>query len=100
VVASSIDTRAGSANDGQVTRSSSEGTRDRADDAVTPGQLSAQSWRELSVAPVLVTALSVYGAPNTPAQARSQLAQVAEVLPPQVEALVTDQLTQRPEQGG
>jgi membrane protein len=102
-----------------VTRSSSEGTSARADDAVTPGQLSAQSWRELvrralghvvqarlpflsagvaffavlSVAPVLVTALSVYGALNTPAQARSQLARVAEVLPPQVEALVTDQLT-------
>lgn len=47
----------------------------------------------LSVAPVLVTALSVYGALNTPAQARSQLARVAEVLPPQVELLVTDQLT-------
>jgi membrane protein len=47
----------------------------------------------LSVAPVLVTALSVYGALNTPAQARSQLSQVAEVLPPQVELLVTDQLT-------
>lgn len=47
----------------------------------------------LSVAPVLVTALSVYGALNTPAQARSQLAGIAEVLPPQVELLVTDQLT-------
>lgn len=47
----------------------------------------------LSVAPVLVTALSVYGTLNTPAQARSQLARVAEVLPPQVELLVTDQLT-------
>lgn len=47
----------------------------------------------LSVAPVLVTALSVYGALNTPAQAKSQLARVAEVLPPQVELLVTDQLT-------
>lgn len=47
----------------------------------------------LSVAPVLVTALSVYGALNTPAEARSQLAGVAEVLPPQVELLVTDQLT-------
>ena len=45
----------------------------------------------LSVAPVLVTALSVYGALNTPAQARNQLARVAEVLPPQVELLVTDQ---------
>jgi membrane protein len=47
----------------------------------------------LSVAPVLVTALSVYGALNTPAQARSQLSGAAEMLPPQVELLVTDQLT-------
>ncbi|WP_228387775.1 MULTISPECIES: YihY/virulence factor BrkB family protein [unclassified Nocardioides] len=47
----------------------------------------------LSVAPMLVTALSVYGALNTPAQARSQLAQMAQVLPPQVHVLVTDQLT-------
>ncbi len=47
----------------------------------------------LSIAPVLVTALSVYGAINTPAQAREQLSQVAEVLPPQVESLVSDQLT-------
>jgi hypothetical protein len=35
----------------------------------------------LSIAPVLVTALSVYGAINTPTQAREQLAQVAEMLP-------------------
>ena len=89
------------------------------DDAVGPGQLPGTSWVELvrraavhvvearlpflsagvaffavlSVAPVLVTALSVYGALNTPAQARGQLARVAEVLPPQVELLVTDQLT-------
>ena len=87
--------------------------------AATPGQLSARSWRDLarraaghlvaarlpflsagvaffavlSVAPVMVTALSVYGALNTPAQARSQLSRMAEVLPPQVQALVTDQLT-------
>ena len=47
----------------------------------------------LSVAPVLVTALSVYGALNTPARARIQISRVAEVLPPQVELLVTDQLT-------
>jgi membrane protein len=90
-----------------------------ATNAAAPAQLSAQNWRELvrralshvvdarlpflsagvaffavlSVAPVLVTALSVYGALNTPDQARSQLARVAEVLPPQVQSLVTDQLT-------
>lgn len=47
----------------------------------------------LSIAPVLVTALSVYGAVNTPEQALSQLSQVAELLPPQVQPLVADQLT-------
>lgn len=102
-----------------VARNLSQPTSTGADDAVSPGQLSARSWRELvrraavhvvearlpflsagvaffavlSIAPVLVTALSVYGALNTPAQARSQLSRVAEVLPPQVELLVTDQLT-------
>ena len=88
------------------------------DDAATPGQLPASSWWSvlqragrhvvaarlplfsagiaffavLSVAPVLVTALSVYGAVNTPAQAMAQLSRVAEVLPPEVESLVADQL--------
>jgi membrane protein len=42
---------------------------------------------------VLVTALSVYGALNTPAQALRQLSQAAETLPPQVQSLVADQLT-------
>jgi membrane protein len=46
----------------------------------------------LSIAPVLVTALSVYGAVNTPTQARDQLAQVAEMLPTQLQPLVADQL--------
>jgi membrane protein len=46
----------------------------------------------LSIAPVLVTALSVYGAINTPTQAREQLAQVAEMLPDQLEPIVADQL--------
>lgn len=102
-----------------MTRSSRGRTGATGDDAVSPGALSAQSWRDLvrravahvvqarlpflsagvaffavlSVAPVLVTALSVYGALNTPAQARSQLSRVAEVLPPDLEALVTDQLS-------
>ena len=104
---------------GPVTPSPDGRTRTDADDAAGPAELSARSWRQvlrrsaahvvdarlpilsagvaffaiLSVAPVLVTALSVYGALNTPAQARSQLSRVAEVLPPQVQALVTDQLT-------
>ena len=47
----------------------------------------------LSIAPVLVTALSVYGAVNTPAQALEQLSRVAEMLPPQMEPVVADQLT-------
>lgn len=93
--------------------------RGDADDASGPAQLSGRSWRKvlgrafrhvadghlalmsagiaffavLSIAPVLVTALSVYGAVNTPDQALAQLSRVAEVLPPQVEPLVADQLT-------
>ena len=47
----------------------------------------------LSIAPVLVTALSVYGAVNTPEQALEQLSSVAQMLPPQVEPVVADQLT-------
>lgn len=90
-----------------------------ADDAATPAQLPGRSWRQLlrraakhavtarlpflsagvaffavlSIAPVLVTALSVYGAVNTPAQALSQLSRVAEMLPSQLQPLVADQLT-------
>lgn len=95
------------------------GPRDTADDAAAPSDLPARSWRALlpralrhahtsrlpllsagiaffavlSIAPVLVTALSVYGAVNTPAQGLEQLSEVAEILPPEVEALVADQLT-------
>ena len=47
----------------------------------------------LSIAPVLVTALSVYGAVNTPAQASEQLASMAGMLPTEVEPVVADQLT-------
>ena len=90
-----------------------------ADDAAGPADLSSRSWRlvlrraarhvvatrlplfaagiaffaVLSVAPVLVTALSVYGAVNTPAQAMGQLSRVAEMLPAEVQSLVADQLT-------
>jgi membrane protein len=46
----------------------------------------------LSIAPVLVTALSVYGAVNTPEQALRQLDSVARMLPTQVQPLVADQL--------
>ena len=47
----------------------------------------------LSIAPVLVTALSIYGAVNTPEQALEQLSAVAGVLPEDLEPLVADQLT-------
>lgn len=93
--------------------------RGAADDAGTPREIPARGWRQLlgralrhvvearlpllsagtaffavlSIAPVLVTALSVYGAINTPAQALDQLSRVAAMLPPQVEPIVADQLT-------
>src|SRR3954463_8433508 len=47
----------------------------------------------LSIAPVLVTALSVYGAVNTPEQATEQLTSVARMLPDQVKPVVAGQLT-------
>ena len=47
----------------------------------------------LSIAPLMVTALSVYGALNSPEQALDQLSAVAEVLPPELEPLVAEQLT-------
>jgi membrane protein len=47
----------------------------------------------LSIAPVLVTAISVYGAVNTPHQALEQLSSVARMLPPELEPVVADQLT-------
>ncbi len=95
------------------------GRRSSDHDAAHPGQVSAAGWRQvlrraggrvlvdrlpvvsagvaffavLSVAPVLVTALSVYGAVNTPAQAQAQLSAVAGMLPPALERVVADQLT-------
>lgn len=89
-----------------------------ADKALAPGQIPARGWRlvlrraarhvviarlpllsagiaffaVLSIAPVLVTALSVYGAVNTPAQALDQLSRVSEMLPAQVQPIVADQL--------
>ncbi|MGC5584087.1 YihY/virulence factor BrkB family protein [Ornithinimicrobium sp. W1679] len=46
----------------------------------------------LSVAPVLLTALSVYGAVNTPTQAMTHLSGVVDVLPPAVGDVLADQL--------
>jgi membrane protein len=46
----------------------------------------------LSVAPVLLTALSVYGAVNTPEEALDHLSGVAAVMPPALGEVLTDQL--------
>jgi membrane protein len=47
----------------------------------------------LSIAPVLVTALSVYGAVNTPQEALDQLSRLTGLLPPELEPVVAEQLT-------
>jgi membrane protein len=47
----------------------------------------------LSIAPVLVTAVSVYAAINTPQEALAQLSGVVQMLPPELQPLVEDQLT-------
>jgi membrane protein len=46
----------------------------------------------LSIAPVLVTALSVYGAVNSPQEASQQLVSVARMLPPEVQPVLMGQL--------
>ena len=46
----------------------------------------------LSIAPVLVTAISVYGAVNTPEQALLQLSRAAGVLPADLNSVVAEQL--------
>ncbi|MGB7448543.1 MAG: YihY/virulence factor BrkB family protein [Ornithinimicrobium sp.] len=46
----------------------------------------------LSIAPVLLTALSVYGAINTPEQAMNHLSAVVTVLPPALGDVLADQL--------
>lgn len=99
-------------------RSSSAAARQGAD-ATAPHRLGARNWRRiaartarhvlsdrlqvasagisffaiLSIAPVLVTALSVYGALNTPEQALAQLSDLAASLPDDLEPIVADQLT-------
>lgn len=87
-------------------------------DAGSPGAIPAHGWRAiaprvvrsvltdrlmvqsaavaffalLSIAPVLVTAISVYGAVNTPEQALLQLSQAAGLLPPDLSSIVAEQL--------
>ncbi|NEK86831.1 YihY/virulence factor BrkB family protein [Blastococcus saxobsidens] len=91
----------------------------RPSDAASPFGIPAQGWRHvlrrvaahvfsdrlmvqaagvaffavLSIAPVLVTAISVYGAVSTPDQALQQLSGVVRMLPTELEPLVADQLT-------
>ena len=90
-----------------------------ANDADSPWQFSAAGWRRvlrrvlrhvltdrlmvqsagvaffavLSIAPVLVTALSIYGVANTPEEARQELSDAAGMLPPELRSVLTDQLT-------
>jgi membrane protein len=88
-------------------------------DATSPGRIPARGWARvvrragrhvmsdrlqvlsagisffaiLSIAPVLVTALSVYGAVNTPQQALDQLSRLTGLLPSELEPVVAEQLT-------
>jgi membrane protein len=105
-------------DDGRATRAAEPGSRSRASEADSPRKISAAGWRRilrrvlahvvsdrlmvqsagvaffaiLSIAPVLVTAIAVYGAVNTPEQARRQLSGVARMLPPELRPMVADQL--------
>ncbi|RBY83331.1 YihY/virulence factor BrkB family protein [Blastococcus sp. TF02A-26] len=95
-----------------------DGVRRHGSEATGPHRLTAREWRRvlrrtvrhvlsdrlqvlsagisffaiLSIAPVLVTALSLYGALNTPEQALAQLSGLLESLPAELEPLVTEQL--------
>ena len=92
---------------------------DPASSAGSPHHLSARDWRRilrrvaahvlgerlmvqasavaffaiLSVAPVLVTTVSVYGLVNTPEDALEQLSGLVRMLPPDLRSLVEEQLT-------
>ncbi|WP_216870353.1 YihY/virulence factor BrkB family protein [Modestobacter excelsi] len=100
-------------------RATRTGRRPQASDADSPQKISAAGWRRvlrrvlvhvvsdrlmvqsagvaffaiLSIAPVLVTAISVYGAVNTPEQALQQLSRVTRMLPTELRPMVADQLT-------
>jgi membrane protein len=104
---------------GRATRAVQRGDGPRASHADSPHRISAAGWRRiirrvavhvlsdrlmvqaagvaffaiLSIAPVLVTAISVYGAVNTPEQALQQLSGVARMLPTELRPMVADQLT-------
>jgi membrane protein len=104
---------------GGATGTAAPGRRPEGSDADSPGRISARGWRRvlrrvlahaasdrlmvqsaavaffalLSIAPVLVTAISVYGAVTTPEQALTQLSRVTGVLPTELRPMVTEQLT-------
>ena len=106
-------------DDGHAARAAERGHGLQASDADSPGRITAAGWRRilrrvlrhvvsdrlmvqsagvaffaiLSIAPVLVTAISVYGAVNTPEQAVQQLSSVAGMLPADLQSVVADQLT-------
>jgi membrane protein len=106
-------------DDGHATRAAQRGHGSRAGDADAPRKIGTSGWRRilrrvavhvlsdrlmvqsaavaffavLSIAPVLVTAISVYGAVNTPEQALQQLSSVAGMLPADLQSVVADQLT-------
>jgi membrane protein len=91
---------------------------ERSSDAVAPRHLPARQWGHvllragrrvfearlpllsagiaffalLSIAPLLVTVLSVYGAVNSPEQASAQLSSVARMLPSELQPVMTGQL--------
>ena len=106
-------------DDGHAPRAAERGHQFQASDADSPRRITAAGWRRilrrvaghvlsdrlmvqsagvaffavLSIAPVLVTAISVYGAVNTPEQALQQLSSVAGMLPTDLQSVVADQLT-------
>ncbi len=106
-------------DDGRAPRAAERGHGPQASDADSPRGITASGWRRilrrvaghvlsdrlmvqsagvaffavLSIAPVLVTAISVYGAVNTPEQALQQLSSVAGMLPTDLRSVVADQLT-------
>jgi membrane protein len=104
---------------GRAARTATARRRPPASDADSPRRISAAGWRHvarrvlvhvgsdrlmvqsaavaffalLSIAPVLVTAISVYGAVNTPEQALQQLSRVTGMLPTELRPMVAEQLT-------
>jgi membrane protein len=113
--AAHMDARTGGAGTGTAEARSSAALEH---DAVSPGRIPGRQWLSilrragrhvlsdrlqvlaagisffaiLSVAPLMVTALSVYGALNDPEQVLAQLSDVAEVLPDALEPVVAEQL--------